>query len=384
MQVDISTLCQELRERRAETNTNRKMLPVIRDLLRESATQRILQPPAYGGLGGPLSEIVDVLTQISAACGSGGWCAAQYVTHNHMIAQWPIEGQDAVWGPDPKALVSGILIPSFGSYRVVDGGYSVSGRWPWVTGVDSCDWCMVAAYEQDKPGSDTHRHFLLHRPQIDVIDTWHAIGLRGSGTNDIQIEQLFIPHHLSLPLADLRGGESPGGHWCDHALYRLPAYATFGIAITSGAVGISREITAQYNAIVRKKTSVMSEQSVMDFSSQQIKFAEAQCAADSAAELLRFAADEFQAIASEGGRLPTDVERARCRALATFAGKTTMDAAKLVWDLSGANSVLSANPLAGLYTDVIVARQHFTQNTDPNFKSYGRALYGLPLDNLTL
>ncbi len=371
MQVDISTLCQELRERRAETNTNRKMLPVIRDLLRESATQRILQPPAYGGLGGPLSEIVDVLDANQR--GVRLWRLVRRAvrhaqSHDRAMAD---RGPRRRMGTGSESLGQWHLDPQL-------------CRWPWVTGVDSCDWCMVVAYEQDKPGPDTHRHFLLHRPQIDVIDTWHAIGLRGSGTNDIRIEQLFIPHHLSLPLADLRGGESPGGHGCDHALYRLPAYATFGIAITSGTVGISREITAQYNAIVRKKTSVMSEQSVMDFSSQQIKFAEAQCAADSAAELLRFAADEFQAIASEGGRLPTDVERARCRALATFAGKTAMDAAKLVWDLSGANSVLSANPLAGLYTDVIVARQHFTQNTDPNFKSYGRALYGLPLDNLTL
>ncbi|MFP6688161.1 MAG: acyl-CoA dehydrogenase, partial [Alphaproteobacteria bacterium] len=108
------------------------------------------------------------------------------------------------------------------------------------------------------------------------------------------------------------------------------------------------------------------------------------CAADSAVEILRFAAGEFHAIASEEARAPSDLERSRCRALATFAGNTAMDSAKTVWDLSGALSVLNSSVLGGLYTDLIVANQHFTQNKDPNFKSYGRTLYCLPLDNLTL
>lgn len=384
MLVNIESLCQELRNRRAETNANRMMLPEIREIVRESGVQRILQPVGHGGAGGPLRNIVEAMTRIGAACGSSGWIITQYVLHNYMVSQWPAEGREAVWGKDPKALVAGILVPSMGSYEVTEGGYAVTGRWPWVTGVDTCDWCMVTAYEKDKPGPKTHRHFLLERNQVKILDTWHAIGLRGSGTNDVELNNRFVPNHLSLTMTELRGGESPGGQWRDNPLYLLPSYSIFGLGITSGAVGIAAEIVAEYNAIVSRKTSVMSEKSVADFSSQQIKFAEAKCGADSAVEILRFAADEFLAIASEEGRAPTDLERARCRALATFAGNTAMDAARTVWDLSGALSVLNSSVLGALYTDLIVANQHFTQNKDPNFKSYGRTLYGLPLDNLTL
>ena len=384
MPVDIEPLCQDLRNRRAETNANRMMLPEIRDRVRESGVARIIQPRGHGGAGGPLKDIVEALTEIGAACGSSGWVIAQYVLHNYMVSQWPAEGREAVWGKDPKALVAGILVPSMGNYDVTDGGYLVSGRWQWVTGVDTCDWCMVTAYEQDKPGPETHRHFLLRRAEVDILDTWYAIGLKGSGTNDVELKRAFVPNHLSLTMAELRGGESPGEQWRDNPLYLLPSYSIFGLGITSGAVGIAQEISAEYNAIVSKKASVMSEQRVADFSSQQIKFAEAKCAADSAVEILRFAAGEFHAIASEEARAPSDLERSRCRALATFAGNTAMDSAKTVWDLSGALSVLNSSVLGGLYTDLIVANQHFTQNKDPNFKSYGRTLYGLPLDNLTL
>lgn len=384
MSLDFEPLYQELRNRRAETSANRKMLPEVRDQVRESGVARILQPRGHGGAGGPLRDIVSALTQIGAACGSSGWVIAQYVLHNYMVSQWPAEGRDAVWGKDPKALVAGILVPSMGNYEVVDGGYSVSGRWQWVTGVDTCDWCMVTAYKAGNPGPETHRHFLLPREQVDILDTWHAIGLKGSGTNDVELKRVFVPSYLSLTMTELRGGESPGGQWRDNPLYLLPSYSIFGLGITSGAVGIAREIATEYNTIVSKKASVMSEQRVADFSSQQIKFAEAQCAADSAVEILRFAADEFLSIATQGARVPSDMERARCRALATFAGNTAMDSSKTVWDLSGALSVLSSSVLGGLYTDLIVANQHFTQNKDPNFKSYGRTLYGLPLDNPTL
>ena len=384
MPVNIDALLAELRNFRAETNANRKMLPQIRDRVRESDVQRILQPQSHGGAGGPLRDIVDALTRIGAACGSSGWSIAQYVLHNYMVAQWPEEGRAEIWGEDPKALVAGILVPSMGRYEITDGGFFVTGRWPWVTGVDTCDWCMVTAYEKDNVSHETHRHFMLRREEVEIIDTWHAIGLCGSGTNDVRLEKKFVPNHLSLTMEELRGGESPGGQWRDNLLYLLPSYSIFGLGITSGAVGVAREIAAEYNAIVKKKTSVMSEQNVADFSSQQIKFAEAKCAADMADQILRLAADEFQAISCVEGRVPSDLERSRCRGLATFAGNTAMDSAKAVWDLSGALSVLKSSTLGGLYSDLIVANQHFTQNKDPNFKSYGRTLYGLPLDNITL
>ena len=384
MPINIDALLADLRSFRAETNANRKMLSQIRDRVRESGVQRILQPQSHGGAGGPLHDIVGALTQIGAACGSSGWSIAQYVLHNYMVAQWPEEGRAEIWGEDPKALVAGILVPSMGRYEITDGGFFVTGRWPWGTGVDTCDWCMVTAYEKDNVSHETHRHFMLRREEVEIIDTWHAIGLCGSGTNDVRLEKKFVPNHLSLNMEELRGGESPGGQWRDNRLYLLPSYSIFGLGITSGAVGIAREIAVEYNAIVKKKTSVMSEQSVADFSSQQIKFAEANCAADMAEQVLRFAADEFQNISCEEGRVPSDLERSRCRGLATFAGNTAMDSAKAVWDLSGALSVLKSSTLGGLYSDLIVANQHFTQNKDPNFKSYGRTLYGLPLDNITL
>lgn len=384
MRVELGDLLPLLRERRNDTRENRKVLPEARALIRESGVARLLQPPAYGGAGGPLADIVDAVAAVGAACGSTGWAAVQYVIHAFMVAQWPRKTQDEVWGDDPKNLVAGILIQSLGRYTKADGGYRVSGRWPFVTGVDTCDWCIVSGYEEGQAGRhETHRHFLMKREEVEIEDTWHALGLRGSGTNHVRLEERFVPAHRALSMEALRGGESPGGHWRERPFYALPSYPIFGIGITSGAVGIALEIVAEYNAIARRKGSIMAEKDVSAFASQHIRFAEARCAADCAKRILKLAADEMTATAHDARR-PSLEERARCRALATYAGNLAMDASRTVWDLSGAASVYSASEIGNLYTDMMVANQHFTQNKDVNFTTYGRMLYGLEIDNPTL
>ena len=385
MRADLDTLLPALRARREETRGNRTVLPDIREMVRESGVARILQPPAYGGAGGPLRDVVDAISEVGAACGSTGWAVVQYVVHPFMVAQWPREAQDEVWGDDPKNLVAGILIQSLGRYERARGGYRVSGRWPFVTGVDTCDWCIVSGYEEGRAGQhESHLHFLIRREEIEILDTWHALGLRGSGTNDVRLQEFFVPAHRALSMEVLRGGESPGGHWRETPLYLLPSYPIFGCGISSGAVGIALEMVAEYNEIARKKGSIMAEKGVATFASQHIRFAEAKAAVDCARQLLRFAGDEISAIVREEGRVPNLEERARCRALAAYAGNTAMDAARAVWDLSGAASVYSKSSLGNLYTDMMVANQHFTQNKDVNYTTYGRILYGLDIDNPTL
>ncbi len=381
MQIALEPLCDALRERRAATNAHRRMLPEMRDMVRSSQVSRITQPKAWGGFGGSLRDIVEALDAIGGACGSSGWVVGQFLMHNYMLAQFSPAGQEAVWGDDPDALLSGILIPTVGRYEASDGGYRLTGRWPWVTGVDSCDWCIFAAYEADKPGPATFRHFVLPRAELTVIDVWHAMGLKGSGTNDVVLEDHFVPEHLTLPLVDMKGGESAGGHWRDEPTYVLPGYALFGLGIASPTIGIAREIVNHYNAVVKKKTSVMSGQNIADFSSQHTHFAEAKCAADGAFDLLCLTAERFQAIACDERRAPTPEERARCRGTATYAAQTAVAAAQTVWTLAGASSVLDTNPLSGVYADLMVACQHYTINKDVNFKTYGRALFGLEIDN---
>lgn len=129
-----------VRQRAPRTDEMRRLPDETRRDLREAGLARILQPARYGGCEAPFSGMVDILTTLARGCGSTAWCLAQYIGHNFMVAQWPERAQADVWGADPRSLCSGILIPLAGTAVKVRGGYRLSGRYPFVSGVTTCDW----------------------------------------------------------------------------------------------------------------------------------------------------------------------------------------------------------------------------------------------------
>jgi alkylation response protein AidB-like acyl-CoA dehydrogenase len=139
-----------LRSRVEETEAGRTLTSETRRDLMESGVHRIFQPKRFGGVEGSLRAGVDILAAIGQGCSATAWVLVQNMTHNWMVAQWPIEAQEGVWGEEPAALLSGILIPGLGKARRVDGGYRLSGRWPFLSGVNVCDWRFSRPSPRDR------------------------------------------------------------------------------------------------------------------------------------------------------------------------------------------------------------------------------------------
>src|ERR1700675_4377914 len=187
-------LIQMLRARAAEADALCR-LPVetVRDL-KDSGVARVLQPARYGGCQAPFAGMVDILRTIGQGCGSTAWCLAQYIGHNFMVSLWPPPAQEAVWSNAPDNLVSGILIPLLGRAAKVAGGYTITGQWPFVSGVNNSDWCFLSGMVANaQNGVAEERYFLVPRGQVTIVPTWDAIGLHGSGSDDIKVEELFVP-----------------------------------------------------------------------------------------------------------------------------------------------------------------------------------------------
>lgn len=244
-----------LRERVARTDAIRRLPDETTKDLKASGIARILQPSRYGGCEASFASfagMVDILRAIGRGCGSTAWCLAQYIGHNFMVAQWLPQAQEAVWGEKPDNLVSGILMPLKGSAQKVAGGYCLTGRWPLVSGVDIGDWCITSGMITQNEGEEKEeRYFLVPRHQFAILPTWDAIGLQGSGSNDIEVQDLFIPEHLSLPLRHLKGGVTPGNVLHPAPLYRSPSYMWFGILLSSASIGMAEGMLADYVAQVK-------------------------------------------------------------------------------------------------------------------------------------
>ncbi len=354
-----------------------------RDDLRESGVARILQPARYGGAQAHFSGMIDILTAIGSGCGSTAWCLAQYIGHNFMVAQWPERAQETIWGEDPKSLIAGILIPHLGRVHKVRGGYRITGQWPFVSGVDACDWTILSGLVDRGDREPEERYFLVPKRDYEILGTWDAVGLRGSGSHDIRADDLFVPSHMTLPIRHLKGGESPGRKLHRAALYRSPSYMTFGLLITSASVGMAAGMVRDYTEHAKTRVALMSGQAHLDQPIQHVRLSKAAMAVEAAEAVLHRNCDEIMEIlASE--RLPTDGERTKFRAAGAMAGSLAFDAAQLIWDAEGGRGVYMKNPVARSYRDLCTATRHMTHSWDLNGGLDGRVRLGLPLDNPSL
>jgi 3-hydroxy-9,10-secoandrosta-1,3,5(10)-triene-9,17-dione monooxygenase len=302
---------------------------------------------------------------------------AQNIQHNLMLGSWPEQAQDEIWGETPDALVSGILIPGIGKAAKVDGGYRLSGRWPFVSGCEIADWiiftgdCLV-------DGKATEHHFVLPREKVTILDTWYTIGLRGTCSQDCQLADVFVPDHMVVSMHDLKGyGDSPGAEVNTGWQFRVPLYALFGCFIGSAALGIAEAAVDGYIGNARKRASTASGSSVAGFATQQVKVAEAQAAVLAARQLIDSTLEQAEAL-FKSGRKSTVEDRTRWRAMATYAGKLASSAVNLVLEAGGGGAIYERNPLSRCVSDMAVANRHITQNWDVNASTYGRVLLGLP------
>lgn len=373
-----------LRARAAETDALRQLpAQTVRDL-KASGIARILQPARYGGCEASFAGMVDILRTIGRGCGSTAWCLAQYIGHNFMVAQWPPPAQEAVWRDAPDNLLSGILIPLLGRATKVARGYSVTGQWPFVSGVNNADWCFLSGMVGNAGGgAPEERYFLVPRAQVTIVPTWDAVGLHGSGSDDIKVEELFVPEHMTLPIASLKGGETPGNRLHPAPLYRSPSYMWFGILLTSASLGMAEGMLIDYLEEAKKRIALMSGQETRNSMSQQIKVAEAGASLEAARAVLYAMCDEIMALL-EAGRLPGDEQRTRYRSVAAYAGRLVFAAANAIWDAEGGRGVYLKNHIGREYRNLCTATRHVTHNWDVNAAAHGRVKLGLPLDNPSL
>ena len=371
-------LVETVRVRTDETEALRRLPPETMQAMREAGIHRILQPARHGGAEEHFSGMVDIVETVSIACSAAGWCLTQYCSHNCLLGYWPPEGQDEIWGAVPDAMVAGSLIPACGTARKVDGGWRIDGQWPFASGIFGADWFIATAFTAEDDGPRVAQMHALPRADYEILDTWHTAGLRGTGSADVAVKDIFVPACRALPIdATKGGGDAPGCAVNDAALYRLPAFAMFSINQSAVAVGVAQATLDDFVARTRGRVARMSGKSMADYSTAQVKVAEAHTAVETARLLLHHCCDVGMAVAARGEVAPMPL-RTELRAKATMAGRLAAKAVDLLFHLSGGAGLYDRNPISRAMRDMNCIRGHITQNWDVNASNHGRVVLGLP------
>lgn len=372
-----------LKQSAREIDDIRRVPDHIIDALSEAGLFKLSIPKRYGGEEADIRTIIDVAATLGESCGSTAWVVTLINTVGIGVGMLPERTQGEVWGANPNARVAGVFSPR-GESRRVDGGYQLSGTWYYGSGTLHSDWVMVGLPLVDEKGEVFDFGLgLVPRADYKVEDTWFVVGMRGSGSNAIVVEDAFVPDHRILSVASALSGEFPT-EYTDEALYHSAFQAAFTLVLTGAQLGLGRaalRITAeQADRRTIPNTRYTRQTDSVGF---QMQVADAAMLVDSAHfHIYRAAADIDEG--ARRGEYPDYVTRARIKADASYAASCVKDAIDLLLTAHGAGSFAENSPMQRIWRDSNIAVRHGTLLPTASREIYGKALLGFSLDeNIT-
>ncbi len=348
--------------------------------MKESNLFRVLQPSHWGGYEMDLGTFVRVATEIAKGDTSTGWVYCILGIHHFWIGYVEPELQQEIWGQDSHVLMADSFAP-VGKTRPVAGGYRLSGRWSFLSGLWCSDWVAVGALITPEHGDRPEWAMcFLPKGEYRVDDQWHVVGMQGTDSNTIVVEEAFVPHHRVYWLERAqRTGESPGHKLNTNPLYRLPFIPTLGIALVPAAVGSARAALTHFQQWIEKRVPIYSTSgtSQQGMASAQIALAEGYTTMDAVEGLMLRCADEIMALPPDR-LIPTEQERMRYYAWRSYMVRQSIRVVDRLFELSGGHALYLHHPMQRIWRDIHATGQHLALHYEFAMEGYGRSLVGLP------
>ena len=378
-------LIPRLRDRAVRTEELRGLPPETECDLHDAGLFRIVQPKRVGGAELDYVALVDCAEMLGRADASVAWNLANLASHHWMLGMFDRRAQDIVWEKDPNTLIASSFIFPAGRAKKVDGGYRLRGSWPFSSGVASCEWNMLASVvsSDDEADGIEYRIFLVHRNDYRILDTWNAAGLRGTGSNDVEVRDAFVAEPLTVAVNDLAGGVTPGSAVNPNPLYALPVFSLFPFVLSGVALGNAQACLDDYIDVARHRASTYNRTKLGDLQSTQIKIAEASAKIDAARRIMRSNCIEAMTEARRG-YIPDMAAKTRSRRDGAYSVNICTEAVSLLFAASGARGLFTTGVLRRQFRDAHAVNSHLAFNFDAAGTNYGRVALGLPSENLTL
>ena len=338
---------------------------------------RMAVPKGLGGAEAPPAEIFAVLETLGAADAATGWCAMIAGTTALSSAWLPAPHAAEVFG-NPLGISGGVFAPM--GKAVADGDdYIVSGRWAWASGSANCQWLTGGALIFDDGklrtlanGGPDHRMMFFRREEVELIDTWEASGLRGTGSGDMAVSAVRVPKARSVSFITDKPQE--GG-----PLYAFPPFGLLALGIAAVASGNARAALDDLRSLATTKKGAGSSRTLAERGVIQADFAKAEALLRAARAFVDVTIAEAWALAQRGERFDTNL-RARLRLAATHLVRTAADVVRSAYDMAGGSAVYATHPLQRRFRDAHVATQHMMVGGS-TYELTGRVLLGLPTDD---
>ena len=362
-----------LRERAAVDAAARRIDAGTIALLREAGLFRVLQPERWGGFEMAPGVFAEIQIALAAGDMSAAWVYGVVGVHPFQLALFDDRAAQDVWGADTSVLIASTYMPT-GRATPVDGGFRFSGRWKFSSGSEHCEWVLLGGMVGDPQHGD-YRTFLLPRSDYEIVDTWHVLGLKGTGSQDIAVNDVFVPEYRVHDLGAAYKGMSPGqavnGGW----LYRLSFPLVFGRAVSNGCIGALQALLDGFREYGATRIGTTGAPTARD-PDAQLACAEAAAAIDEMTATLHrnFARMEYHARRNE--QTPLELRLQYKYQSAAVADRCVEAAAKL-FKCVGGSGLFDTHPFGRIYADLIAARQHVSNQSQVSGRNWGAVQLGL-------
>jgi 3-hydroxy-9,10-secoandrosta-1,3,5(10)-triene-9,17-dione monooxygenase len=375
----IDKLLPAIRARAAETEAlGRVPDQTIRELT-NAGVFRAVQPRQFGGLELDPATFFEGVVRIGSACGSTGWVGGVVGVHPFHIAMFSERAQRDLWNDNPDTRASSSYAPT-GKVRRADGGFLLSGRWGFSSGVDHCQWAILGGIildpESGKPAE--FRSFLVPRTDFEIDhQSWQVSGLMGSGSKDLVIREAFVPDYRTHSIVDVYHGTDPGLAVNHGPLYKLPWLSMFAYAITAPAIGAAVGALNAYIEETSTRVPAYGGPPVALNPAVHGRLADAHIVIGDARARLHSTWNICYAIAQSGRSLPIE-RRAELRYESARSIGACLEAVLKLFEVGGGRVMQTSRPVQRFLRDILAMRNHPFAIPEPRASAFAKVLLGMP------
>ncbi len=371
----LTSLVPMLEEHAEAAERGRKPVDSVMKAIEETQAYRYFVPKKYGGFEFSLEGFMDIGVTLGAADVSTAWVVTFCMEHNWLIGLFNPDAQEHIFGKQPYLIAPGALAPK-GLATKVDGGYRLSGHWEWGTGVMHADWVLVAALT-DHDGPPELCMYALPMADVSILDTWQMSGMAGTGSNDILVEDAFVPECLRQNLTELRAGDSPGAQYHQTPTFRMPMLPVLGLTAAAPAVGCAIRTVERFKERLQERTVYGTQDKQSERALAQSRLAHLTVRAKTLNTTLKQIARDVTTW-GESREICPDIERAELRVRIGHVVREARNIVREVVEVSGAHAHNMSNPFGRALRDLETLSCHTVFDLDIATESYGRLLLGLP------
>ncbi|MEP7737768.1 3-hydroxy-9,10-secoandrosta-1,3,5(10)-triene-9,17-dione monooxygenase oxygenase subunit [Nocardioides sp. 31GB23] len=376
----VRDLLPGLRERADEAERLRVVPDANIKELEETGFFKLLQPRRFDGFEADPVDFYTAVRDIASACGSTGWVSSVVGVHPWQVALFADEAQQAVWGEDTATRLSSSYAPT-GKAVVTDGGYRLSGKWSFSSGADHCSWVLLGGLVLDGDGNVVDfKTFMVPRPDYTINDVWHMVGLSGTGSNDVVVDDVFVPEAFTLSMGETGSCRGPGQAQNTSDLYKLPFHSIFTGTITTPIIGMAMGAYAEHVEMQqqRSRAAYLGEKASKD-PFAMVRIARASSEIDAAWALLVGNIREEQAHVARGEQIPLRL-RLKVRRDQVIGSQRAIDAIDELFEASGGRALAQGTYLQRAWRDAHAGRVHAANDPERALQMFGAHEFGHKVD----